>query len=188
MEEILASIRKIISEDDENEEASEASASEDGETKDGETKDGETKDDETKDGDGAEDDVLELTERVEEEEDSVAETSMETEAEDQIDAILAESDADAEPGAAAGKKKEGLVSDKTKSGVSSAMAQFAGALAKEKGHSGPVVGGGPTLDALVLAALEPVLKTWLDENLEPLVERLVKEELKRLARRAEDEL
>ncbi|MDH3473570.1 MAG: DUF2497 domain-containing protein [Rhodospirillales bacterium] len=176
MEEILASIRKIISEDDENEEGSEApeaTASDDGETK---------------DGDGAEDDVLELTERVEEEEDSVAETNTETEAEDQIDAILAESAADAEPDAAAGKKKEGLVSDKTKSGVSSAMAQFAGALSKEKGQSGPVVGGGPTLDALVLAALEPVLKTWLDENLEPLVERLVKEELKRLARRAEDEL
>ena len=76
----------------------------------------------------------------------------------------------------------------TKSKVTSAMASFAGALTKDKADNNPVMGGGPTLDALVLGALEPVLKNWLDENLEPLVERLVKEELKRMARRAEDDI
>ena len=34
--------------------------------------------------------------------------------------------------------------------------------------------------------LGPYLKQWLDENLEPIVERTVKDELKRMARRAED--
>ena len=149
MEEILSSIRKIISEDE-------------GE---GET---ETQASDT--------DVLELTERVEEE-DSVAKTKTDTAFEDQ------------NTNPTSGRAEEaGLVSSSTKSKVTSAMASFAGALTKDKADSTPVMGGGPTLDALVLGALEPVLKNWLDENLEPLVERLVKEELKRMARRAEDDI
>ncbi len=143
MEEILSSIRKIISED-EGEEGTEPKASVA--------------------------DVLELTERVEEE-DSVAKTKTDTAMDDPTSGTADDA---------------GLVSSTTKSKVTSAMASFAGALTKDKADSAPVMGGGPTLDALVLGALEPVLKNWLDENLEPLVERLVKEELKRMARRAED--
>ena len=149
MEEILSSIRKIIS-DDEGEEGTEAQAS------------------------GT--DVLELTERVEEE-DSVAKTKTDTTFEDQNTNPTSDS-----------QEETGLVSSTTKSKVTSAMASFAGALTKDKADNNPVMGGGPTLDALVLGALEPVLKNWLDENLEPLVERLVKEELKRMARRAEDDI
>ena len=149
MEEILSSIRKIIS-DDEGEEGTEAQAS------------------------GT--DVLELTERVEEE-DSVAKTKTDTTFEDQNTNPTSDS-----------QEETGLVSSTTKSKVTSAMASFAGALTKDKADNNPVMGGGPTLDALVLGALEPVLKNWLDENLEPLVERLVKEELKRMARRAEDDM
>ena len=148
MEEILSSIRKIISEDEDGE-GTEAQASEA--------------------------DVLELTERVEEE-DSVAKTKSDTTMENQKN-----------PPALGSEEEAGLVSSTTKSKVTSAMASFAGALTKDK-PEGPVIGGGPTLDALVLGALEPVLKNWLDENLEPLVERLVKEELKRMARRAEDDI
>lgn len=154
MEEILSSIRKIINDDDETEADPAASA--------------------------PDDNVLELTERVEDEP-GVAEAAVEEE----IDAILASGDDDKGTGSVV-VGDEGLVSGKTKSGVTSAMSQFAGALAKEKSESGVPGVSGPTLDALVLAVLEPQLKNWLDENLEPLVERLVKEELKRMARRAED--
>ena len=156
MEEILSSIRKIISEDEDGEGAQSSGGGKTGS-----------------------EDVLELTERVEEE-DSVVKSNKDSTAEQQkIDAFLSGGDD-------AGEGDGGLVSSKTKSKVTSAMASFAGALTKDKAQSAPVIGGGPTLDALVLGALEPVLKTWLDENLEPLVERLVKEELKRMARRAED--
>lgn len=40
-----------------------------------------------------------------------------------------------------------------------------------------------TLDDLVKDMLRPMLKSWLDSNLPPLVERLVREEIERMARR-----
>ena len=43
-----------------------------------------------------------------------------------------------------------------------------------------------TLEELVLDAMTPHLKDWLDSNLEPLVERVVREEIQRLRRRSED--
>ena len=159
MEEILASIRKIISEDET--EGSQVAASPDADAQGGKSND-----------------VLELTERVEEE-DSVSHSSAEPSDGPEIDAVLA-SDQQSKGG------PSDLISGKTKSGVTSAMSEFASALASERQQNAPTLGGGPTLDALVLSLLEPQLKAWLDENLEPLVERLVKEELKRMARRAED--
>lgn len=156
MEEILASIRKIISEDDpEGKESEETQMPEEG--------------------------VLELTERVEQ---AAADTDRKSSEEQEIDAILA-SVTEADEGRGGGSAG-GLVSPKTDSAVTSTLSDFAGALMKEKAESEG--GGGPTqtLDTLVRAALQPYLKSWLDENLEPLVERVVREELKRMARRAED--
>ncbi|MEX0851826.1 MAG: DUF2497 domain-containing protein [Bauldia sp.] len=43
-------------------------------------------------------------------------------------------------------------------------------------------GGGRSLDELVEAILRPMLRTWLDENLPPLVERLIREEIERVSR------
>jgi cell pole-organizing protein PopZ len=43
------------------------------------------------------------------------------------------------------------------------------------------------LEALVLEALRPSLKAWLEQNLAPLVERVVREEVRRLTRRVEDQ-
>jgi cell pole-organizing protein PopZ len=158
MEEILASIRKIISEDDPEAEAKEGST-------------------------GTEappDDVLELTERVEDEAESTQE--------DEIDAILASvtGDDEMEDKDTASAKSEGIISGQTETAVTSALSGFAGALIEQgKDQEGPV-GGNQTLDALVRAALEPYLKGWLDEHLETLVERVVREEIKRMARRAEN--
>jgi uncharacterized protein len=44
--------------------------------------------------------------------------------------------------------------------------------------------GGPTLEDLVRAELRPMLKAWLDANLPPVVERLVRTEIERVVGRA----
>jgi cell pole-organizing protein PopZ len=158
MEEILASIRKIISEDDPEAGAEKASAG----------------------SEAPPDDVLELTERVDDDAESTQE--------DEVDAILASvtGDDEMEDKDTAHAKPEGIVSSKTETTVTSALSDFAGAIIeKGKSEQGPV-GGNQTLDALVRAALEPYLKGWLDEHLETLVERVLREEIKRMARRAED--
>ena len=45
-------------------------------------------------------------------------------------------------------------------------------------------GGARTLEQIVEDMLKPLLKAWLDESLPPLVERLVREEIERVARQA----
>ncbi len=178
MEEILASIRKIISEDETEAQASagdeQNSAGEDQAPVEAEP---DTKED-----------VLELTERVEEEFAAPADPPAGEEVE--IDAILAGVTGHEDKGRTdintAGDKPGGIASSETEGAVTSALSEFAGALMEQnKEQQGPV-GGNQTLDSLVRAALEPYLKSWLDEHLETLVERVVKEEIKRMARRAED--
>lgn len=48
----------------------------------------------------------------------------------------------------------------------------------------PVYRGGPTLEDMVREELRAMLKEWLDANLPPLVERLVRAEIERLVGRA----
>jgi cell pole-organizing protein PopZ len=50
------------------------------------------------------------------------------------------------------------------------------------------LGGDPTLEALVREALPPLLSDWLDARLPPLIERLVREEIRRIVARAEQGL
>lgn len=44
-------------------------------------------------------------------------------------------------------------------------------------------GGARTLEGIVEDLLRPLLKAWLDENLPPMVEQMVREEIERVARR-----
>ena len=44
--------------------------------------------------------------------------------------------------------------------------------------------GGPTIEDLVREEVRPLLKDWLDHHLPPLVERLVRQEIERVAGRA----
>jgi cell pole-organizing protein PopZ len=44
--------------------------------------------------------------------------------------------------------------------------------------------GGPTLEDIVRDEMRPLLRAWLDENLPPLVERLVRAEIERVVGRA----
>ena len=46
-------------------------------------------------------------------------------------------------------------------------------------------GGARTLEEIVEDLLRPLLKAWLDQNLPPLVEKLVREEIERVARRGQ---
>ena len=43
---------------------------------------------------------------------------------------------------------------------------------------------GPTIEDLVRSELRPMLKSWLDQHLPPLVERLVRTEIERVVGRA----
>jgi cell pole-organizing protein PopZ len=52
------------------------------------------------------------------------------------------------------------------------------------GRATQVWSGGPTLEDMVRAELRPLLKDWLDSNLPPLVERLVRAEIERVVNRA----
>ena len=49
------------------------------------------------------------------------------------------------------------------------------------------LGGDPTLEALVREALTPLLRNWLDANLPAMVERMVRAEIDRVVARAEEE-
>jgi hypothetical protein len=51
------------------------------------------------------------------------------------------------------------------------------------GRATQVYAGGPTLEDLVRAELRPLLKEWLDANLPPMVERLVRAEIERVVGR-----
>ena len=52
------------------------------------------------------------------------------------------------------------------------------------GRATQVYSGGPTLEDMVRAELRPLLKEWLDVNLPPVVERLVRAEIERVVGRA----
>jgi len=190
MEEILASIRKIISEDDEEapkKEAEEEPAEEVAEEP--------APEPETEPEADPEDDVLELTEEVieedddsaEEDEDFVIDIEEEAEAEEPEEEIALEEEPEPEPeeepvAALAiddvdpAEDEDVLMSDGP---ATDAMGQFNALSAiLTSGYQG----SGNTLEDLVRELLKPMLKSWLDENLPPIVERMVAKEIARLAR------
>lgn len=68
---------------------------------------------------------------------------------------------------------EALMSRRAEASVSDAFAQLAAAHAASRS---------PTVEDLMKEMLRPMLKAWLDENLPDLVERLVQAEIKRVTR------
>lgn len=75
-----------------------------------------------------------------------------------------------------------LVSPTAAQASTSALARLTRAVASDER---PAPGGGRSVEDLVVELLRPQLKEWLDQNLAPLVERVVEQEVKKLARRAE---
>jgi len=119
-----------------------------------------------------EDDVLELTEKVEA---------------DGTVVDLATQRAAKGAAAVTGEDEESLLASETQSATVGSLSELAqAAIAGSRSWRGSV-GDGRTLEEIVREALEPELKAWLDSNLPALVEQIVREEIKRLVRRAEDQ-
>ena len=73
-------------------------------------------------------------------------------------------------------KPEPLLSSEAADAASSAFGELANTLLSRNNDA-------RTLEELVQEMLRPMLKTWLNENLPPMVERLVREEIERVTRR-----
>jgi uncharacterized protein len=77
--------------------------------------------------------------------------------------------------------RERILSSATSGAAAAAFAQL-GALPRERRREGelPLGGVDRTLEDIVRDMLRPLLQTWLDENLPGIVERLVREEIGRV--------
>ena len=82
-------------------------------------------------------------------------------------------------------KKPGLASDQTSAAAAAAFSELTRRTSPDRGV---IPGGGRMVEDLVLEALEPMLKDWLDANLAPMVERLVRQEIQRVVRQAEESI
>lgn len=85
----------------------------------------------------------------------------------------------AETGTAAASS---LVAPEAAAAAASSVGSLVRTLAAERGSA--VHRGGPTIEDLVREELRPLLKTWLDTHLPPLVERLVQAEIERVVGRS----
>ena len=118
-------------------------------------------------------DVLELTNMVGED-GSVVDLSAEREAQ----RAREEETADPPP------TDPSLLSDMTRSAATNALLELA-STATQGDSKTPIAGGNRTLEMLVIETLEPHLKVWLDANLPSMVERIVREEIQKMVKRAE---
>lgn len=164
MEEILASIRKIIADDNAPEEQA--------------TKEAE--------------DIIDLTQMMQED-GSVVDIGQTVHDPDDIDIMDREEDIVVPPPAAALTETyvEQLVSEPAVEAAASSIAALTNTLEIERLSLGPqsatFIGNGTrTLEDMVLELMRPMLKDWLDKNLPGTVERLVQKEVERISRRAKD--
>jgi cell pole-organizing protein PopZ len=170
MEEILSSIRRIIAEDDAVAGPS-AAASGAGDAS----------------PDDDDDDVLELTEVVDRPERPPEPAFM---APSPL-ASIPQPPARPEPSIASPESApmstnaaEALISPVTASASTQALARLTKAAASDE-RKMPATAGGLTIEQLLVDLLTPMLRDWLDTNLPGIVERVVEQEVKKLARRAE---
>ena len=197
MEEILASIRRIISEDGDEEESAEAAASEKA------PEPGSVTDEAAPEPDlEPAEEVLVLTYEVRDdgtvvnlktgeevdEEPSAAEEDVE------LEMIDAEEEPEPEPepvpepaleAAVEAAASERLVSDMPGMESVSTLSGLAAAVDTHRRAVDPSIGP-KTIEDLVKEVMRPMIREWLDANLPSLVERLVGREIERLTREAED--
>lgn len=179
MEEILSSIRKIIaSDDDEEEKPAKPGAAPAGARKEPEESD----------------EVLELTEVVPGEggagrgQPAAASDldALEKRARAELDEVTQRVEAveTPPPPRAAVSPAESLVSEAAASAATAAFAKLTRSVSRPE--PGPVVpDSGKSVEVFVAELLRPMLKEWLDANLPAIVERVVEQEVKKLAKRAE---
>jgi cell pole-organizing protein PopZ len=199
MEEILASIRRIISEDDAPAETAPAAAAPEPEPEPEPVQMDEGPEapqpEPEPEPDLAEEDVLELTEAYEPPAaESIGDLDVTT-ADDEPEPFPTAPDSESvfapepvevftpEHPAVISSGYDSLVGD---SAAASAAAAFAGLATsvKKPEPMEPSTPAGPTLDELTRSLLRPMLKEWLDANLPAIVEAQVRKEVERIARNA----
>lgn len=167
MEEILASIRRIISEDG-SEGESEAEPESDEE-------------------------ILDLIDELDEEPamaeaadpEPQPEQAFEMDNDPEPEAPAEVEMRDAAPSSRVAELNEALISRPTADSAENTFASLAAAVGQTHGDL-PLGMGARTLEDLVKEVMRPMIKEWLDANLPGMVERMVGREIDRLSRRAED--
>ncbi|MGV8928811.1 MAG: DUF2497 domain-containing protein [Brevundimonas sp.] len=200
MEEILASIRRIISEDDAPAETAQASTAAEPEAEPEPEPEAELEPvaasapveeaPAEEQPQPAEEDVLELTEAYQAPEaESLGDLDI-SPAEPfpaepaAAETMFAEPPAEVPaPAPSAAPAYDSLVGDSAAASAASAFAGFASTLRKPEPMEAST-GTGPTLDELARSLLRPMLKEWLDANLPTIVEAQVRKEVERIARTA----
>jgi hypothetical protein len=167
MEEILASIRRIIAEDADAP-AGEKPADQPADTVEGEAKPASP----AAAAPPPEQDVLELTEVIEEDPPVPASESPATHEDGP------------EPAPHAEPEDDRLLSSTSAAASVAAMTQLVGRSQRDRSSEFGLGAVDRTLEDVVRELLRPLLRDWLDEHLPQLVERLVRDELDRLAREA----
>jgi len=81
-----------------------------------------------------------------------------------------------------GPEGNGLLSEDKAAAVADAIAKLVRAMPVAE----PPSAGGRALEEIVKPLMRPLLRRWLDDNLPPLVERIVREEVERVVHRARD--
>jgi len=86
------------------------------------------------------------------------------------------------------ESEETLLSKETADASSGSLAQLASAVARqETSHAGAFMGTSTgTIEGFVAELMRPMLREWLDKNLPGLIDRMVRREIEKLVRRAED--
>ena len=181
MEEILASIRRIISEDDAPVETAAAPAPEPTPFS---TPVAETTPEPEPEPEDAEDDILELTDTYE---------APAVESIGDLDVSTPEPEAPAwnpTPEPDTGSSYDSLVGESAAASAASAFAGLHASLKKPEPTPAPASSkplnflSGATVEGMVAEMLKPLLKDWLDTNLPGIVEKAVKAEVERIARTA----
>lgn len=165
IEEILASIRQIISDDDDKPDAPAdpepfVAAAPVAEPE-------------------PEEDVLELTEKFEEP------PSIQVDLQEHVEHVRPEPEPEEvimEPAIAPKAIESEILTEAARSATITSMAKLAGNMPLTRHREY----GNITLEDLVREMLNPMLKDWLSDNLPPMVERMVQKELEKLARQAQD--
>jgi uncharacterized protein len=88
----------------------------------------------------------------------------------------------AAPASSAISAAGGIASPETTNAAAGSVTNLVRALTSDR--STQVYNSGPTIADLVREEMRPMLKAWLDANLPPLVERLVRVEIERVISRA----
>ena len=141
----------------------------------------------------AEDDVLELTDRYEAPAESVGDIDVVDPADEPFPAAPHPTPIVEEPVAAAptpAPAYDSLVGESAAASAASAFAGLHASFKKPEAEAAPSRGmdlnfaSGSTVEAMVAEMLRPMLKDWLDANLPGIVEAQVRKEVERIARSA----